>query len=441
MAKPTHWTYREFKPDEDLLQGDILRRTEPLLKRLGDVHRHFCDEKYLAFIVVTQSCDLVMRGNACKAKHITLAVVRSFKSLIPDLLKELCGTPYEGFYDQDKRYEAEQQILKIINQNEQAHGMFYLYPDVQAGIAEHAVALLRVSIALRAHEHYALLKQSRVGRLETEFRNKMGWLAGNLYSRVDTPDWADHDGGEEKAEETIQILLDDDLWASPQNTWVPSSWLQEANAKKVNIAALPREEARAILEKYAPLPQRSAVLDKVHALSQDLLSQFSDDQLDQFEERILGDRPYALLVTERVIVSAGSVFGIDAAPGLLEVSRRLPDDEGFLQAIARAFSLVIVEFRRVRGPRELNVLIEKYSKMLLFGEETIQEVQRVISDSLIDHRPDHWNALEAALRNEQPSSAMNNRLRGLAVEILSGSLGDRLKKRLDNDKVFSRAFV
>ena len=56
-----HWTYCTFDPSSDLQQGDILSRTDELLAVLKNVHSYFCDERYLAFIVVTQSCDLVRR--------------------------------------------------------------------------------------------------------------------------------------------------------------------------------------------------------------------------------------------------------------------------------------------------------------------------------------------------------------------------------------------
>jgi len=74
---PNHWTYKPVSPDDDLSQGDIIARTEPVLNLLNGVHAYFCDPKYLCFIVLTQSCDLVMRGAACKARQIALGVVRA----------------------------------------------------------------------------------------------------------------------------------------------------------------------------------------------------------------------------------------------------------------------------------------------------------------------------------------------------------------------------
>lgn len=191
-----HWTYSKVEAEDDLFQGDIIARSEPLLDLFRRVHRHFCDEKYLAFLITTQTCDLVRRGpKACKTKYINLAVIRSLDDLVPALFKEICGTDLKGIYLEESKYEARQLLSRIINQNEQAHGFFYLHPDADAGIAVPAIALLRVSIALRSGEHYDLLCKERCGRITTEYRYKLGWLAGNLYSRIDTPDWSDQEGG------------------------------------------------------------------------------------------------------------------------------------------------------------------------------------------------------------------------------------------------------
>jgi hypothetical protein len=172
---PTHWTYENFDSSADLYQGDIIARTEPLLRVLGAVHRHFCDEKYLAFLVTTQTCDLVLRKRQrCKAKHINLAVIRSLEDLIPGLLEEECGSAFKGVYRLEAEDEARKLLARILNQNEQAHGIFYLHPDADVRIAVPAVSLLRVSIALRAADHYAELRQARCGRLSIEYRNKLG---------------------------------------------------------------------------------------------------------------------------------------------------------------------------------------------------------------------------------------------------------------------------
>src|SRR5208337_3879354 len=105
---PNHWTYKSFQPGDDLSQGDIIARTEPVLGILRDIHAYFCNPKYLCFIVLTQSCDLVMRGGTCKARQIGLGVVRSLDDILSDNLAELCGTGFPGIYRRDARIAAQQ---------------------------------------------------------------------------------------------------------------------------------------------------------------------------------------------------------------------------------------------------------------------------------------------------------------------------------------------
>ena len=165
---------------------------------MAQVHAHFCDEKYLGFLVVTQNCDLVKRTGRCKTHHVSLAVIRALDDLMPVLLDELCGTGIPGVYEEESKPRACQLLERILNQNEQALGMFYLHPDSDAGIAVPSVALLRVTISFRA-EHYTHLQEARVGTLELQFASKLGWLLGNLYARMATPDWSDQVSGRQES--------------------------------------------------------------------------------------------------------------------------------------------------------------------------------------------------------------------------------------------------
>jgi len=136
-----HWTYCTFDPDSDLQQGDILSRTDELLTVLKNVHSYFCDERYLAFIVVTQSCDLVRRkAGSCKARHISLAVVREFDRVLPSLIGEVCAFKNTQILRSELKLEAKEFVSRILDQNEQAKGLFYLHPSADAGIATASVA-------------------------------------------------------------------------------------------------------------------------------------------------------------------------------------------------------------------------------------------------------------------------------------------------------------
>jgi hypothetical protein len=288
-----HWTYCTFDPSSDLQQGDILSRTDELLAVLKNVHSYFCDERYLAFIVVTQSCDLVRRkAGSCKARHISLAVVREFDRVLPSLIGEVCAYKNTSILRSELKLEAREFVSRILDQNEQAKGLFYLHPSADAGIATASVAFLRITITLR-QEHYDLLQRCRVGRLESEFTNKLGWLVGNLYSRVGTPDWADYEGDKRK-DTLVKEYVDD---AIPEESWVPDSWINSAVAKGVDLSLLQGSPANE-LRQYAPLPPLNVMIDEV---CQTALAVKIDGYGQMFADSISSDRELRAIFIQDVV--------------------------------------------------------------------------------------------------------------------------------------------
>ena len=78
-----HFTYT-IRLEDDLCQGDVLKKTEPVVGLLGEVHPHYVEDDYTHFLVLTQTCDLVRGrgGPGCKSRYITLAPVRPLDLLI-----------------------------------------------------------------------------------------------------------------------------------------------------------------------------------------------------------------------------------------------------------------------------------------------------------------------------------------------------------------------
>ena len=429
-----HWTYCPVGEEDDLFQGDIIARSEPLLEVFRDVHRHFCAEKYLAFLVITQTCDLVRRGaRACKTKHINLAVIRSLDDLVPDFFQEMCGTGIEGVYLEETKYEAKQFLTRVINQNEQAHGIFYLHPDADAGIAVPAVALLRVSIALRSHEHYDTLRRERCGRIANEYRNKLGWLAGNLYSRIDTPDWSDHKGGESQAEEMINGFLDGANLARP-NVWVKGSWVESARKQRVDLAELPREAVFERLQAFEPSPPMPTVIGRVRELTAKTLLQLRNEHIAEIVARVKASAPYRALLADRAYRIALELFGDPLHAAML--FGRLGTEPGFESAIPFAIESAVTSYQAHRGQKDLTTLIGCFAATPLFPPASIEELRKAADP------PEAVGAEAFAARfaGELPSPAMVEVVQGIAREATMPTLIDRLIKRLENDRDFTAVF-
>ncbi len=258
-----HFTYRAIKDANcDLEQGDILEPTEGLRNVFRQVHKHFEHAKYVAFMVITQSCDLVRRksGDPCKAKHVELCVVRELQPLCSEILHDAAGTKIPRLLRVSRRDKAIELLKSIHHQNEQSIGLFYLHPAAAMSFATPSVAQLRISIALK-REHYDALVQSRRGRLDEAFQAKLGWLIGNLYSRVGTLDWKDSNVGEGVLDRQVAELVkntSDVVWASDK---VIRQVENDPNAG--SFESLSIDELRTKVKEVEPKPAKEQLISSV----------------------------------------------------------------------------------------------------------------------------------------------------------------------------------
>jgi hypothetical protein len=247
-----HFTYQS--PEKDLQQGDILKRTPELMAVLKEAHPYYHsnpDYKYL--IVLTQSCDLVQRdGQRCKSRYITLAAVRSLTTLVQRELAKYQRS------DREKkasycRLGAKNYIIqffeRLLNNNEL--GYFYLHDDLALGIQEPVVAFLSLSIAIKADIHYKTCIDARIAQLQENFQAKLGWLVGQMYSRVGTPDWVDSTCTNEEFERMIKEKVDNlgILWVKDQ--YIPKLANAEKTRKKTEADyELTIDDVRKSVEEY-----------------------------------------------------------------------------------------------------------------------------------------------------------------------------------------------
>ena len=80
------------------------------------------------------------------------------------------------------------------------------YKEDALEFPESMVAYLKVSIALKSNEHYDKCLNAKKIELTDEFKAKLGWLVGNMYSRVGTADW-----GGVMSDQSRKEMLNNDL--------------------------------------------------------------------------------------------------------------------------------------------------------------------------------------------------------------------------------------
>lgn len=175
-----------------LSQGDVIAKTEAVINRIGQAHQYYADAPdYTHFMVLTQSCDLVRRQGDFKAPYITIAAAKPFRGTIGQFFtqqsKSVKGADF-SFHSSRLIGKAKQLIERHVNNTEPE--FFFLPKAGHPNIAEDLVVFLRLTIALRK-EHYDTLADAKIAELADVFQAKLGWLKGNIYSRVATPDLED----------------------------------------------------------------------------------------------------------------------------------------------------------------------------------------------------------------------------------------------------------
>lgn len=184
-----HYVYND--PDRTVLkQGDVLERNAELLAVLEQVHPHYARHAdYRYFMVVTQTCDLVRRaGNPPKSRYITLAAIRPIEEVLRRSAAELQDDWQREtrVISSSARDKLKLLLERLLDTNEP--GYFYLHPDVNVGLHQRYCAFLALSVALR-RDHYELCLRAKLFELKEPFQAKLGWLIGDLYSRVAVDEW------------------------------------------------------------------------------------------------------------------------------------------------------------------------------------------------------------------------------------------------------------
>jgi hypothetical protein len=191
MNQQLFFTYAPPASTDLLQQGDVLRRSEGLKQILEEIHKYYSiKDDYTHFLVLTQTCDLVRRrGEPCKARYITLAAVRPLTLVVEREVQKyqdhviaqranVCSNRY--------RQKLHDFVERLLNNNEPEY--FYLHPEPTLQFPYASCAFLRLSISIKI-EHYDRCVEARLLSLTDVFQAKLGWLVGNVYSRVGTDEW------------------------------------------------------------------------------------------------------------------------------------------------------------------------------------------------------------------------------------------------------------
>jgi hypothetical protein len=180
--------YKQNLPPGELEQGDLLSPDSELRALLEQYHPYYAQHKEnKLYAVLTQSCDLVRREDGYKAHYISIAPVRPLRVIIRYEFERKFVYPDDGapFGAMTLKGEIERFLERLLNNNEASH--FYYRAAPQSALVEPMCAMLALPISLKV-EHYDAILRTRILGVESVFQAKLGWLLGQMYSRVGTPE-------------------------------------------------------------------------------------------------------------------------------------------------------------------------------------------------------------------------------------------------------------
>lgn len=254
-----HFTYRGSR-SPDLQQGDILRLTPALKSLIQSFHPSYLRDDYSHFMVLTQSCDLVTRESGCATPYITIGAVRPLQIVIDrETQRYQTNAVLKKANVISQKYKERIRLFLKSLLNNNNHEYFYIHEQPIKGITDRSCAFLRLSISFRA-SHYDVIKRARILSLAPQFQAKLGWLVGNIYSRVGTDDWVPKAALEADFESLVdQIIAENDVMIVNEKQ---VNYVKKHNSADV-IANWDAAQARAAIAVAPSVKRKEEVLDAV----------------------------------------------------------------------------------------------------------------------------------------------------------------------------------
>lgn len=279
-----HVTYDPKLDATELMQGDVLRRTPAIDELLKTVHPHFHQHpKNLYFMVLTQSCDLVTRNDGyCKAPYITLAPVRSLDLVVERHLAQFplaevaADLPVLRVKAKNKATEF---LQRLFNNNE----LGYFFLDSEDTLLDgDCVAFLNLSIPIKADLHLKTCLDAKMLQLNETFQAKLGWLVGQMYSRVGTQDW----DPKKMKDKVSKVLAEAAIWVDDAK--LPP--VEEAFKVKAQENPGVRMTSAEISRVIAKAPdKRRRVLDEASRVISEALGEENSELAEKLRKRLEGD--------------------------------------------------------------------------------------------------------------------------------------------------------
>ncbi|MGD0280558.1 MAG: hypothetical protein ABSC11_14825 [Smithella sp.] len=282
--------YEPVKDDDCLQQGDLIKKNEEIKKLAVDEIGICNDDNIVAYIITSQSCDLFTRNGKIKTDFINLSIIKDFEVILEQILNKENNKIIDNVFLEKDRDRSKELISRIINQNEKDHGLFYLHANMdKTKIAQSAIVLLRNNFSVNS-EYYDLIKKHRIGRIMPEFRNKLGWMIGYLYSRIGTDDWEDDSNLKKEMLDLIKGLL-----KNKKYKWINDKEYKNAKDNGLNLADVTYDNVEKMIENCQPELLENIIIENIRSNLQNII-----DGRKKYFKQIIDPEDKNITITDKI---------------------------------------------------------------------------------------------------------------------------------------------
>jgi hypothetical protein len=287
---PSDLLYR--LPMGDLRQGDVISRKGLSARSVESCHPELLGIECSHFLILTSSCDLTLRKSeqdTYEAQFLTMAPIYPLDVILEQQL-EIFQSTIEKKAQQcsDKTRSLLKDFLKrLINNN--LPDYFFLPQSTTKDIEfpVHSCAILRHAFPIKLDYYYLLFQQTRVVSLTDVFVAKLGFLVGEMYSRVATDDVI--------PEYMPDFINKVEAWLTGLSDWEDSKTVGRAitaalKLNKINeLLQATSEEVRAFIAQYSQEETLEKAVKRIIGILEKQNLPIDDQQRQKFANVLLKD--------------------------------------------------------------------------------------------------------------------------------------------------------
>jgi hypothetical protein len=178
-------------------------------------------------------------------------------------------------------------LIKLFNNN--ISEFFYLAEDSEFDLDKPYAAFLKLAIPIKV-KHYKKCIEARIAQLKEIFQAKLGWLIGNIYSRVGTPDWVPVQTTQENFDNRVEDTL------KKMCLWVDDDILRDLNneqRKRREVQGrqyvIPQDELIELITKYIEIQEttKDESARQIVKHIKEALPRLSPEDFDKLERQLM----------------------------------------------------------------------------------------------------------------------------------------------------------